>query len=111
MWEEAAKISVLGVQVYAYGLYTALGAAWALAALGLRLRRMHAPKGATGLIGLCALALGLVFSRLFYCLMDGTLGTAMPLKAVSYTHLPLDFWNAFTAATVLLSYLLLMGAL
>lgn len=81
MWEEAAKISVLGVQVYAYGLYTALGAAWALAALGLRLRRMHAPKGATGLIGLCALALGLVFSRLFYCLMDGTLGTAMPLKA------------------------------
>ena len=39
MWEDAAKISVLGVQVYAYGLYAALGAAWALAALGLRLRR------------------------------------------------------------------------
>ena len=81
MWEEAAKISVLGVQVYAYGLYAALGAAWALAALGLRLRRLHAPKGAAGLIGLCALALGLALSRLFFCLLDGALGTAMPLKA------------------------------
>lgn len=81
MWEEAAKISVLGVEVYAYGLYVALGAAWALCALGLRLRRMHAPKGAAALIGLCVLALGLGLSRLLYCLLDGALGTAMPLRA------------------------------
>lgn len=81
MWEEAAKISVLGVSVYAYGLLAALGAAAGIGLLGLRMRRIRAPKGATAWLGLLALALGLLGSRVLYCLLDGTLGDRMPLHA------------------------------
>ena len=80
MWEEAAKCSLLGVEVYTFGLYAAGGALLALLALCLLTKRRRWPAGAGAMLFLVSGALGLVCSRVFYCLMDRRLGTVMPFK-------------------------------
>ena len=49
MWEEAVTTYFLGVKVYAFGLYAALGMALAMIALSMLLRRAKWPKGAAAL--------------------------------------------------------------
>ena len=75
LWEEAEKISVLGVDTYAFGLFCALGALGALVAL-----YKLAPKGTAPLTGVLCLILGFLCSRGLYCLLDRSLGEAIPLR-------------------------------
>lgn len=80
LWEEAPKVFFLGVEVYAFGLYAALGAALALLVVSLLLRREGAKKGTAPLMGALCLALGFLGSRLLFCLLDRSLGGMMPLR-------------------------------
>lgn len=80
MWEEAAKIELGGLTVYAFGLYAAAGAALALLSMCLLTRKRRWPGGAGALLFLASGLLGLVCSRLFYCLLDRRLGAMMPVK-------------------------------
>ena len=82
MWEEASKTEILGVQVYSYGLFAALGAALALCALALLLKKARWKPGTAALTGALSLALGLVMSRLLFGLLDQGLGRAMPFWAM-----------------------------
>ncbi len=82
MWEDAVTTYFLGVKVYAFGLYAALGMALAMIALSMLLRRAKWPKGAAALTGVLAIACGFVVSRLFFCFMDQGLGGPVPLRGV-----------------------------
>ncbi len=82
MWEDAATLYFLGVQVYAFGLYAALGMGLAIIVLALLSRRAKWKAGTAPLLGFLSLALGLAFARIFFCLMDRVLGDSMPLWAV-----------------------------
>ncbi len=82
MWEDAVTIEFLGVKLYAFGLYAALGLAVAMIALGILLRREKWPKGAAVLTGALAIACGFIVSRLFFCFMDQGLGGPVPLRGV-----------------------------
>jgi len=76
--EDAVRIFFLGVEVYAFGLYAALGAALALAALALLLRRGKWKRGTAPLTGVMALGLGFLVSRLFFGTMEGAMGEILP---------------------------------
>ena len=82
MWEDAATTDFLGVKVYTFGLYAALGLALALIALWILLRRAKWPKGAAALTGALAKICGFIVSRLFFCFMDQGLGGPVPLRGV-----------------------------
>ena len=82
MWEDAATTDFLGVKVYTFGLYAALGLALALIALWILLRRAKWPKGAAALTGALAMICGFIVSRLFFCFMDQGLGGPVPLRGV-----------------------------
>lgn len=82
MRQDAVKTYFLGVEVYAFGLYAAMGMALGMVVLCLLLRKAKWKKGSAALTGVLAIGLGLLVSRLFFGLMDETLGQAMPLWAM-----------------------------
>ena len=82
MWEDAVTTTFLGLQVYTFGLYAALGLAVAMIALSVLLRRAKWPKGAAALTGALAMICGFIVSRLFFCFMDQGLGGPVPLRGV-----------------------------
>ncbi len=81
MRQDAPTMFFLGVRVYSFGLYAALGMALALITLSLLSRKAKWKTGTAPLLGFLALVLGFVFSRVFYCLLDESLGRPMPLWA------------------------------
>ena len=85
LWDEAEKIYFLGVEVYAFGLYCALGAAAALIVLLLQCKRAGLPKGAAALAGALGLVCAFLCSRLLFCLMDQSMGLEglMPFSAMA----------------------------
>ena len=79
MWENAAFIDFLGVRVYAFGLYCALGTALGLIALALLLRNRQWKKGTAPLTGVLAMLCGFALSRLLFGGLDSSLGVQLPL--------------------------------
>ena len=80
MWEEAEFFSVLGVDIYAYGLFAALGAAAMIGLMCLLVRARKMQKGAAQLTAVLSLVLGAFFSRLLFCLFSFNLGIPFSLK-------------------------------
>lgn len=70
MWEEAEFFSVLGIDVYAYGLFCAIGAAAMMGLIALLGKKMQLQKGAAALMGVFAMLLGAFFSKLFFSLFS-----------------------------------------
>lgn len=70
MWEEAEFFSVLGLDVYAYGLYAALGAAAMLLLMGVMAHGKKLQKGAVPVMFLLAMACGAVGSKVFFALFS-----------------------------------------
>lgn len=79
--EDAVRISLFGTEMYPYGLCCAVGAVCALAAAGVFCRMRKTRAGTAPLLGLLCLVLGIVCSRLSFCLMDQEFGTMMPVGA------------------------------
>lgn len=82
MREDAVKVFFLGVEVYAFGLYVALGLTLGLTVLALLIRKEKWRDGTAALTGVLAMGLGFMVSRLFFGLMDESLGRIMPLWAM-----------------------------
>ena len=80
--EDAANTYFLGVQVYAFGLYVALGLTLALTLLTLLLYRAKWKKGTNALAGVLSILCGFLVSRLFFGMMDDCLGQRLPLWAM-----------------------------
>ncbi len=84
VWEDAVGVSFVGAKVYAYGLAVALGCLGCMALL-ISLGRLKKLKpGTVPLTGVLSLVCGFVISRLLFCLLDGALGSPLPLLAASW---------------------------
>lgn len=83
MWEDAQKVFFLGVEVYGFGLYVALGASVALIVLAVLLRKAKWKKGTAPLTGALSMAAGFAVSRLFLCyLAHNDLTGPMPIQGI-----------------------------
>ena len=83
MWEDAKKVFFLGVEVYGFGLYAALGAVVALIVLAVLLRKARWKKGTAPLAGVLSLTVGFTVSRLFLCLLaQNDLTGPMPVQGI-----------------------------
>ena len=80
LYDEAAKISIFGIEIYAYGLHIAIGILAMTIALWIITKQENTKKGTVLLIVLTGTIIGGVFSRLFFCLMDQSLGSMIPFK-------------------------------
>ncbi len=69
LFEDAPQTVFLGVRVYSWGLYCFFGASLCLLTVAFH-GRGKMKKGLPALFGVLALPMGLVFSRLLYCLFD-----------------------------------------
>ena len=81
LWSEAVQINLFGMDLYAFGLYCAIGALSSALVLGVLGWGMNVQKGAAPLIFILSFVSGLVVSRLCFCLMDRSLGRMFPLSA------------------------------
>lgn len=79
--EDTARIPLFGTEVYAFGLYCAIGAACAITALVIICRYLKIRALSALLTGLLGLLLGAFFSRLLYCLLNFELGEMMPVSS------------------------------
>lgn len=87
LYEEAAKISLAGLEIYRFGFFAMLGMLAAAAVTGFLCWAKRTRKGTGPLLLLASLLLGGLFSRIGFCLMDlEELGTFFPLK----------YWIRFT---------------
>lgn len=64
----AETFSLFGVEIYAYGLYAAVGAAILL--LSMQFVGRDLPKGTVGLFGVLGMTFGIVLARALYCAVN-----------------------------------------
>ena len=64
----ADTFSLFGLDIYAYGLYAAIGAALLL--FGMRLVGKDLPKGTVGVFGVLGMMFGIVLARGLYCAVN-----------------------------------------
>jgi len=81
LMDEAVILEIFGIRVYAFGLYTALGALAALITLCVMSRVFRMKQGTAPITFLLSATCGMVLSRLCFCLLDQELGMMVPLHA------------------------------
>ena len=81
LWSEAAWINLFGVDMYAFGLYCAIGALASAMVAGVLAWGMEIRKGGAPLCFFLCLICGLVVSRVCFCLLDRSLGKMFPFSA------------------------------
>ena len=80
LFEEAEKIRWIGGEGYAFGAWTAAGALAAVLCMLLYCRRKGLKPGSGLLMSLMSLVLGILCSRLFFCLLTQELGHMLPIS-------------------------------
>ena len=80
--EDAAVTEIAGIYAYQFGLWIALGMALSVLTLILLNRKTKQAPGAAALQSVLCLVCGIILSRLFFGLLDASLGQAMPLWAM-----------------------------
>ena len=85
--DEIITVSLLGLDISAYGLWVALGAACAAALSALLCRLKKLPAGTAPLFTALAVPLGLICARLLFCLLDFSFHSVFSLRAA------LMFWG------------------
>ena len=80
--DDAVKTVLGSVETYSFGLLAALGMALCIGTLAVLMRRAKWKKGAASLTSLLAGLLGFAVARLFFGLMDDSLGQPLPLWAM-----------------------------
>ena len=83
MTDETLAFSFLGLTGYWYGLFVAVGIVFALRVFGGIAREKAFPVGTTPLFAIFALPLGLLISRLLFCLLDFRFHSVFSLKAIA----------------------------
>jgi prolipoprotein diacylglyceryltransferase len=93
MWEEAPKTEIFGIQVYTFGLYCAIGALCAVAAIGILCRAEKLKKGTDALLSLLCLLCGTICSRIVFCLLNDVAFGGVPFHA--WFHLSIGGFSLF----------------
>ena len=78
--DEAVIIEVFGIRVYAFGLYVALGALFAVIVMAITGRFVSLKKGTVPLTAFCSIVFGMIVSRITFCLLNRELGQMTPLS-------------------------------
>lgn len=81
LWDEAEKISLLGLDIYRFGFFVALGMAAAAAVIAFLNWAKRCERGTAPLLMFLSLVLGGVCSRLGFCLMNQEIGEMMPVSS------------------------------
>ena len=81
VWENAVTVSVLGSEIYLYGLYVMIGVIAFAITLSVLSGTFRMKKGTAALQLLLSLLLGGIASRIGYCLMTQELGEMMSVSA------------------------------
>ena len=81
LWDEAAKISLAGIEVYRFGFFVALGMIAVAAVIAFLCWAKRCPRGTAPVLLLSSLLLGGACSRIGFCLMNQELGFLMPLSS------------------------------
>ena len=87
MLDEAAYFLLGNIRIYYYGLHIAAGALAAVIVLALCCRARRMPAGTTPLYAVLAMPLGIICSRVLFCLLDGRFRGIFSLRAM------LCFWG------------------
>ena len=66
LWQEADRITLLGVEMYGFGLYVAIGAIFAAVTMGVLSWAREMKKGTAPLLMCFSIVLGIVCSRLVF---------------------------------------------
>lgn len=93
LWDDAIRMVFFGTELYAFGVYCAIGALCATLALAFLCHAWKLKKGAAALTGALSLALGLALSRLVFCLLNMELGAMAPLD--SWIRISTGGWTMF----------------
>lgn len=80
-WEEAPITDVLGIKIYSFGLYCAIGVLCAVAAIYVLCRAANMKKGTSSILSLISIAFGIIFSRLLFCLSAIIISGGIPFSA------------------------------
>ena len=75
------ELEIFGIQLNIWGLHCAIGALCAFAAMGVICASKGMKAGSAPVLGLTSLVLGIVCSRMFYCLVGTLTKTRMPLSS------------------------------
>ena len=78
--EEAVIIEIFGVKVYAFGLYVMLGAICSMITLALLAKHLGLKPGTAPLTALLSMVIGIIISRLTFCLLNQELGRMTPIS-------------------------------
>ena len=78
--DEAVIVEIFGIRMYAFGVYVALGALFAVIVLMIAGRTLSFKKGTVPLTALCAGVFGLIVSRVTFCLLNRELGQLTPIS-------------------------------
>ena len=78
--DEAVIVEIFGIRMYAFGVYVALGALFAVIVLAIAGRTLCLKKGTVPLTALCAGVSGLLISRAAFCLLNRELGQLTPIS-------------------------------
>ncbi|MCR5567211.1 MAG: prolipoprotein diacylglyceryl transferase [Clostridiales bacterium] len=78
--DEAVIVEIFGLRVYAFGLYIAVGALFAVIVMCIAGRALALKKGTVPLAALLAGIFGIVVSRLCFCLLNQELGQMTPVS-------------------------------
>ena len=85
-------LELFGIQLNIWGIYCAIGALCACAAIGVMCAYSGMKKGSAPILGLASVVFGIIFSRLVYCLFTAiTEGMALS----SWLHLSDGGWSLF----------------
>ncbi len=79
LWEEAEKISLLGIEMYKFGFFAALGMIAAAAVIGFLCYAKRCSRGTAPLLLCLSILLGGLCSRVVFCLLNQELGFMMPV--------------------------------
>ena len=78
--DEAVIIEIFGIRMYAFGLYVAVGALFAVIIMLIAAKTHSLKKGTVPLTVVCAMVCGMLFSRISFCLLNRELGQMTPLS-------------------------------
>lgn len=74
-------LEIFGIQLNVWGMYCAIGALCAFAAIAIICAWRGMKKGSASVLGLCSVVLGIICSRFLYCLVESLTKVRMPFSA------------------------------